>query len=120
MKNVMNALTKSPNGADSPARAKINQTTATAASAEPTSWTVVSVEIRREFSLTESDYARVLFFFFLAYSIMYAGSGWLLDKLGTRIGFAVFIAGWSAAQMLHGFAKGLFSLAACRFLLGIA
>ncbi|HVT94612.1 MAG TPA: MFS transporter [Bryobacteraceae bacterium] len=80
---------------------------------------IVSVEIRHEFSLNESDYARILFFFFLAYSIMYAGSGWLLDKLGTRTGFAVFIAGWSVAQMLHGFAAGFVSLAACRFLLGV-
>jgi ACS family hexuronate transporter-like MFS transporter len=81
---------------------------------------IVSVEIRHEFGLTETDYAHVLFFFFLAYAIMYAGSGWLLDKLGTRIGFAVFIAGWSLAQMLHGFAVGFVSLTACRFLLGAA
>lgn len=81
---------------------------------------IVSVEIRHEFGLTESDYGRILFFFFLAYSIMYTGSGWLIDKLGTRVGFAVFIAGWSAAQMLHGLSSGMVSLAACRFLLGVA
>lgn len=81
---------------------------------------IVSVEIRQQFSLTESDYGRILFFFFLSYSIMYAGSGWLVDKLGTRAGFAVFIAGWSVAQMLHGFAAGFASLAAFRFLLGAA
>lgn len=80
---------------------------------------IVSVEIRREFGLGERDYSYVLFFFFLAYSVMYAGSGWLLDRLGTRRGFAIFIAGWSIAQMLHGFAAGLVSLAACRFLLGL-
>jgi ACS family hexuronate transporter-like MFS transporter len=51
---------------------------------------------------------------------MYAGSGFILDKLGTRRGFGVFIFFWSLAQMLHGFARGVWSLAGCRFLLGLS
>jgi ACS family hexuronate transporter-like MFS transporter len=79
---------------------------------------IVSVDIRREFHLNEQDYSHILFFFFVAYAFMYAGSGYLLDRLGTRRGFAAFITGWSIAQMLHGFAIGKWSLAAFRFLLG--
>ena len=79
---------------------------------------IVSVDIRREFRLNEQDYSHVLFFFFVAYALMYAGSGYLLDRLGTRRGFAAFITGWSIAQMLHGFAIGKWSLAAFRFFLG--
>ncbi len=81
---------------------------------------VVSVEIRREFSLNEQDYSYILSFFFFAYAIMYTGSGYIIDRLGTRRGFAVFISGWSIAQLLHGFAIGRWSLAGCRFLLGLA
>lgn len=81
---------------------------------------IVSVEIRREFRLTESDYSYILSFFFLAYAIMYAGSGYILDRLGTRRGFAVFIFGWSLSQMLHGFAQGKWSLTGYRFLLGLS
>jgi ACS family hexuronate transporter-like MFS transporter len=81
---------------------------------------VVSVEIRREFSLTEQDYSYILSFFFLAYAIMYAGSGYIIDRLGTRRGFAVFISGWSIAQLLHGFAIGKWSLGSYRFLLGLS
>ena len=62
----------------------------------------------------------ILTFFFLAYAIMYAGSGYILDKLGTRRGFAVFIFFWSIAQMLHGVARGIWSLAGFRFLLGLS
>ena len=80
---------------------------------------IVSFDIRKEFSLNEEDYAQVLTLFFLAYSIMYAGSGYILDRLGTRKGFAVFMFGWSVAQVLHGFTRGKWSLAACRFLLGL-
>ena len=51
---------------------------------------------------------------------MYAGSGYVVDRLGTRLGFAVFISTWSIAQMLHAFAGGKWSLGAFRFLLGLA
>ncbi|HEV2688483.1 MAG TPA: MFS transporter, partial [Bryobacteraceae bacterium] len=81
---------------------------------------VVSVDIRREFSLNEQDYSHILTLFFLAYAIMYAGSGYIVDRLGTRRGFAVFISGWSIAQLLHGFAIGKWSLGTCRFLLGLS
>src|SRR5438045_1025451 len=80
---------------------------------------IVSLDIRREFGLDERDYSYILTFFFLAYAIMYAGSGYVLDRLGTRSGFALFAAGWSIAQLLHGFAVGKLSLGACRFLLGL-
>lgn len=81
---------------------------------------IVSVDIRHEFNLNEQDYSYILSFFFFAYAIMYAGSGYLLDKLGTRRGFGIFIFFWSVAQMLHGFARGVWSLAGCRFLLGLS
>jgi ACS family hexuronate transporter-like MFS transporter len=81
---------------------------------------VVSFDLRREFSLTEQDYSHVVTLFLFAYAIMYAGSGYIVDRLGTRRGFAVFIAFWSVAQMLHAFVRGKWSLGACRFLLGLA
>lgn len=80
---------------------------------------VVSVEIRKEFGLNERDYSHVLTLFMLAYAVMYAGSGYIVDRLGTRRGFAVFITGWSIAQMLHWFTSGKWSLAAFRVLLGL-
>ena len=81
---------------------------------------IVSFDIRKEFHLDEQAYADVLFFFFLAYSIMYAGSGYIIDRLGTRNGFAASMFGWSLAQVLHAFTSGKWTLAACRFLLGLA
>ena len=80
---------------------------------------VASLEIRKEFSLSEQDYSHVVTLFLFAYAIMYAGSGMLIDRMGTKRGFAVFIAGWSIAQLMHSFAVGKWSLAACRFGLGL-
>ncbi|PYT18131.1 MAG: MFS transporter [Acidobacteria bacterium] len=81
---------------------------------------VVSVDVLRDFRLTERDYSHILTLFFLAYAIMYAGSGYVVDRLGTRRGFAVFIVGWSIAQMLHALAVGKWSMATYRFMLGLS
>jgi MFS transporter, ACS family, hexuronate transporter len=81
---------------------------------------IVSVDIRQQFHLTPEDYSHILVLFFAAYAIMYAGSGYIVDRLGTRLGFAAFILGWSISQMLHAFAVGKWSLAACRFGLGLS
>lgn len=81
---------------------------------------VVSLDIRREFRLDESDYGQIVALFMMAYALMYAGSGYIVDRLGTKKGFAFFVTGWSIAQMLHGLAVGKWSLAAFRFGLGLA
>jgi MFS transporter, ACS family, hexuronate transporter len=81
---------------------------------------VVSVDLRRDFGLAEQDYAQVVAVFMVAYAIMYAGSGYIVDRLGTRRGFSVFVFSWSVAQILHAFTRGKASLMGCRFLLGLA
>jgi ACS family hexuronate transporter-like MFS transporter len=81
---------------------------------------VVSPDIRKEFGMNEQDYAHVVALFMAAYAIMYAGSGYVVDRMGTRRGFALFIFSWSVAGMLHAAAVGKWSLGACRFLLGLA
>jgi ACS family hexuronate transporter-like MFS transporter len=80
---------------------------------------VVSLDLRREFGLSEQDYSHIVTLFLLAYAIMYAGSGYIVDRLGTKRGFAVFILGWSAAQIAHAFTAGKWSIGAARFALGL-
>ncbi len=80
---------------------------------------IVSVDIRKEFHLSPQDYSQINALFFVAYAIMYAGSGWIVDRLGTKRGFALFIGGWSIAQILHALAFGKWSLGGNRFLLGL-
>ncbi|HWX18914.1 MAG TPA: MFS transporter [Candidatus Binatia bacterium] len=57
--------------------------------------------------------------FLVAYGLMYAGGGKLLDLLGTRLGFTVVMAFWSLACASHGLAANLAMLAASRLLLGM-
>ncbi|MGH9448784.1 MAG: MFS transporter, partial [Terriglobia bacterium] len=72
-----------------------------------------------QFHMSNETYARIIFAFMLAYTIANGISGPLLDRLGTRLGFALTMAWWSVADMLHGLARGPWSLGAYRFLLGI-
>ena len=55
----------------------------------------------------------------LAYTVMNGVSGPLLDRLGTKVGYALTIAWWSAAEILHAFSGGAISLGVFRFLLGV-
>ncbi len=80
---------------------------------------VVSDRIRAQFAMTEIDYSRILAGFFLAYAIMYAGSGYIVDRLGTKKSFSLFIGVWSLAAMLHAFATGVWSFGLARFMLGL-
>ncbi len=80
---------------------------------------VLAPMLREQFQMTHTTYAHIVFAFMLAYTIMNGISGPLLDRLGTRLGYALCIAWWSAAAMLHAFARGAWSLGICRFLLGM-
>lgn len=70
-----------------------------------------------QFGMSHSAYARVVVAFMLAYTIANGISGPLLDRLGTRLGFALTMAWWSAASMLNALARGPRSLGAFQFLL---
>ena len=80
---------------------------------------VLITDMRGHLGLSESDYSQIVSIFLCSYAIMYAASGYIVDRLGTRWGFALFAFGWSVSQMLHGLARGKWSLAGCRFLLGL-
>ena len=80
---------------------------------------VVAPVLMDRFHISNLAYSRIIFAFMLAYTIMNAVSGPLIDYLGTRIGYALTTAWWSAAAMLHALATGPWSFGTCRFLLGM-
>lgn len=80
---------------------------------------VVVPILMNQFHMTAGAYSRVIFVFMLAYTVMNAVSGPLIDRLGTRLGYALTTAWWSVAAMLHAVATGVWSLGVYRFLLGM-
>jgi ACS family hexuronate transporter-like MFS transporter len=79
---------------------------------------IVAPLIAEELSLNNEQLGRLLAAFFYAYAAMHIGVGWILDRYNIRYTYALFVAGWSLAQMLAGFARGFSELFACRLLLG--
>ncbi len=79
---------------------------------------VVGPTVIKEFSLTPSEFANLGLAFQIPYTLMYVGSGFLVDRWGARKALAIFMVWWSTASMLHGFARSVMSLGFFRFLLG--
>ena len=80
---------------------------------------VVIIQIQASLAITDSEFAMLNSLFLLAYAIMYAGGGRLIDFLGTYIGFLLINVFWALAVIAHGFSNGFLGLAISRFLLGI-
>lgn len=79
---------------------------------------VVAPVLRDELDLSNLDYAWIVFWFLLAYTAMQPATGWLVDRLGTRRGFALLMVWWSMATVLHAFGRGVLSFSLYRVMLG--
>jgi MFS transporter, ACS family, hexuronate transporter len=75
--------------------------------------------MREHLHFGDLEYSRILGGFMLAYTVMNFVSGILIDRLGTRWGYALCMFWWSAAGALHALARSAFSLGVFRFLLGM-
>jgi len=84
-----------------------------------TAFGVMWPEMGKDLGMDEADYAVMLNVFMITYALGKFLSGKLYDKIGTRLGFIFSIALWSAAAVLHAFAKGLVSLSIVRAMLGL-
>ena len=80
---------------------------------------VLAPVLGRELGISDIEYSNILTAFLAAYTVMYVGSGYLVDRWGTRNSLSLFMIWWSLANMAHAFARGAWSLGALRFLLGM-
>jgi ACS family hexuronate transporter-like MFS transporter len=74
----------------------------------------------KDLDMDDSDYALILNLFMIAYAIGQSLSGKMFDKIGTRMGYVVAIAVWSLSSLFHFAARGIYSLAVVRLLLGVS
>lgn len=75
--------------------------------------------LRDELGLSNFDYSAIVSSFLIAYTVGQAGSGWIIDRLGTRLGFSLFVIAWSIAGSLHSLATSALTLGICRFFFGL-
>ncbi|WP_168795839.1 MFS transporter [Paraburkholderia aromaticivorans] len=83
------------------------------------SLSVAMPTLSKQLGISTQQYSYVVAAFQAAYTVMQPIAGYVLDMLGTKIGFAIFALAWSLANALHGFASGWLSLAFFRGLLGL-
>jgi ACS family hexuronate transporter-like MFS transporter len=75
--------------------------------------------LEKEFNWTETDFSHIVMAFTAAYALGLLSFGWFIDKIGTRIGYAVTIIIWSTAGMLHALARSAFGFGLARVGLGL-
>ncbi len=80
--------------------------------------------IYKDFGIADADSKQVLAyitsFFMIAYALGQTLTGKMMDQIGTRLGMAVSIIGWSISIALHALAKGVMSFSIFRFFLGLS
>jgi ACS family hexuronate transporter-like MFS transporter len=79
---------------------------------------VAIAAIQRDIPITNTQFSQLQACFLIAYAVMYAGGGKLIDAAGTRAGFAWIMLWWSLACASHGLAKNFAMLAGSRLMLG--
>jgi MFS transporter, ACS family, hexuronate transporter len=74
--------------------------------------------LETEFTWSESDYANIVISFQIAYAIGLVSAGRLIDRWGTKIGYAVALFTWSIAAVGHSFVRSTLGFMIARASLG--
>lgn len=80
---------------------------------------LLAVTIQKDLHITNQEYASIINFFLIAYTIANLLSGRIVDKLGVRLSLALFVGWWTVANALTGLSRSLWQLCGLRFLLGL-
>jgi MFS transporter, ACS family, hexuronate transporter len=80
---------------------------------------VLAPTLRTEIGWTDQQYGYISAAFTLAYAIGFLFAGWFIDRVGTRIGYALYLTVWSFAAAAHALVSTAFGFGLARFALGI-
>ncbi|HOY50052.1 MAG TPA: MFS transporter, partial [Flavobacteriales bacterium] len=72
------------------------------------------------FGWNESDYANIVIAFQITYALGMIGSGFMIDRIGTKLGYALSLTVWSLASIGHALAKSTFGFMMARGVLGVS
>lgn len=76
--------------------------------------------LEKEFVWDEKDYSYIVMAFTATYAVGYLAMGRFIDRVGTKIGYAVSLIVWSLASIGHGFVKSTLGFIIARSTLGIS
>jgi len=80
---------------------------------------VLAPYLQNQIGWNEIEYGYIVTAFQCAYAIGLLCAGAIIDRFGTRIGYAIAIGIWSLAAMSHTLAASVLGFAAARFALGL-
>jgi ACS family hexuronate transporter-like MFS transporter len=80
---------------------------------------LLAVTIQKDLNISNQQYASIINYFLVAYTIANLLSGRVVDKLGVRVSLALFVGWWTVANAFTGLARSLWQLCGLRFMLGL-
>jgi ACS family hexuronate transporter-like MFS transporter len=80
---------------------------------------ILAPDLGHSIGWSESQYGYIVVAFQAAYAIGLVCAGSLIDRLGTRLGYALAISLWSLAAMSHALARTVLQFGTARFFLGL-
>ncbi len=72
------------------------------------------------FGWDETDYANIVIAFQVTYALGMVGAGFIIDKIGTKLGYALSLTIWSIASIGHAIASSTFGFMIARGVLGFS
>jgi ACS family hexuronate transporter-like MFS transporter len=80
---------------------------------------ILGPTLQHDLGWNEQQFADVVSWFTIAYALGFIVVGRIMDRVGTRRGFAGAVVVWSISAMAHAIARGATGFSAARFALGI-
>lgn len=80
---------------------------------------VLAPDLQKALHWNEVDYGNIIAAFQIMYAIGQVLTGFVVDRIGTFAGFAIFVAIWSIAAVGHATARSAFQFGVMRALLGL-
>lgn len=80
---------------------------------------VLEPTLQAKIGWTPPQYGDINAAFNLAYAIGFLFAGWMIDRIGVRLGYTISLIVWSLAAASHAFAGSVGGFAAARFALGL-
>lgn len=80
---------------------------------------LLAPSLGQEMGWTENDYGTIVTAFQAAYALGFLLMGWLIDRFGPKIGYAIAITVWTIGHVAHGFAGSIAGFMAARVMLGV-
>lgn len=80
---------------------------------------ILAPDLQRQIGWTELGYARIVIAFQISYATMMMVSGWISDRIGTKLSYSLAMVWWSAAEISHAFVHTPLGFGVARLFLGV-